>query len=348
MAGLACAKALVQRVADVTIYEAGAAGRGALWASGGMLAGGFECAEANASQAFTKLAQRGMALWSDWATELGTGNIGYRVGGVVSPASSDDELDWLDTMAENAQALGIACRRDIDLPDGLQARKAICFPEDGELDNRLLGPRLVAFLREAGATIHEHQSVVSLTSENGNVCVVTPSGHHYFDAVVIATGSDACDLAGVEPALKRLHPVKGQMLSLEGAGSVLPFCVRAQNAYISQKQEGRFVIGATSEPGLSDVQVDSTAINALRHRAECWLPALTTMRLGESWAGLRPGTPDGQPMLGAGTLPGVFIALGLYRNGVLLAPAVGEMIADVVMSGINTPLEFASSRFELR
>ncbi|QNL19040.1 FAD-binding oxidoreductase [Hyphobacterium sp. CCMP332] len=75
IAGLACAKALLERGAEVTVYEAGTAGQGALWASGGMLAGGFECAESNASPAFVSLAHRGMALWSDWTRDLGEADI---------------------------------------------------------------------------------------------------------------------------------------------------------------------------------------------------------------------------------------------------------------------------------
>ncbi len=209
IAGLACARALLDRGAEVTVFEADVAGLpGALWASGGMLAGGFECAEANASPAFTTLAQRGMALWSDWATELGADDIGYRVGGVVSPANTDAELDWLNTLAENARALGIACENDIDIPEDLQARQAVCFPDDGELDNRLLGPRLVAFLREAGGIIHEHQRVAQLSSEQGRVRLETPSDYHFFDAVLIATGADAGGLADAEPALMRCIRLK--------------------------------------------------------------------------------------------------------------------------------------------
>ncbi len=117
-----------------------------------------------------------------------------------------------------------------------------------------------------------------------------------------------------------------------------------KNAYISQKRDGRFVIGATSEPRQSDLQVKLQAIDELRLHAEGWLPTLKGTEIRESWAGLRPGTPDNQPMLGAGALPGVFVALGLYRNGVLLAPAVGEMMAAAILDGVSLgcPSEFAA------
>lgn len=344
IAGLACAKALLARGAEVTVYDAGTAGQGALWASGGMLAGGFECAESNASPAFVSLAHRGMALWSDWARDLGEADIGYRVGGVVSPAVSEDDLEWLEAMAARAVALDIACHDFPDLPEGLEAKRAVCFPDDGELDNRLLGPRLVAFVREAGGIIHEHQPVSDFSSGADGVRI----DDQRFDAAIIATGAEGHALVGVEPLLNRIRPVKGQMLALRGEAARLGFCLRARNAYVSQKRDGRFVIGASSEPGRSDAVVDQVVVDELRRRAEAWLPALASLGTVESWAGIRPGTVDGAPILGGGTLPSIFLALGLYRNGVLLAPAVAELMADAVLSGRDVPAEFSAHRFQQR
>ena len=346
--GLACAKALLRRGADVTVFESGIAGRGALRASGGMLAGGFECAEGSASPAFAELARQGMALWADWAADMGVTRIGYRVGGIVSPARDSAGLEWLDGMAERADKLDIPYKRASRMPDGICARSAIEFPEDGELDNRLLGPRLVAFVREAGGQIHEHKAVTHLSPEGYGIQVETVADRSVFDAVILAAGADGQALIDIEPALKAIRPVKGQMLSLQGEKGSLAFCLRARNAYVSQKPDGRFVIGASSEPGKSDTDVDEAAIAMLRNNAEEWLPALEGLPLSESWAGVRPGTLDGLPILGSGALPGIFLALGLYRNGVLLAPAIGELIADTIFSGKPSPQEFRAARFSPR
>ena len=343
IAGLACAKVLLERGAGVSVFDAQTAGHGALWASGGMLAGGFECAESGASPAFASLAHRGMTLWSDWARELGKADIGYRQGGVVSPAMSESDFDWLDAMAARAERLDIACRRDIEIPEGLQARRAICFPNDGELDNRLLGPRLVAFIREAGGIFHEYRPVSGFRSQDGGVHI----GDRTYDAAIIATGA-ARNLTDAEPALNDILPVKGQMLSVEPRNHSLPFCLRAQNGYVSQKQDGRIVIGASSEPKKSDIIVDQAVIDEMFGRAQSWLPMLKGQNVTDSWAGVRPGTRDAMPMLGPGTQPGIFLALGLYRNGVLLAPAVAEMMADAMLSGRNVPAEFLADRFNQR
>ena len=105
------------------------------------------------------------------------------------------------------------------------------------------------------------------------------------------------------------------------------------------------MIGATSEPGKYDTDTDDTVIEALRRNAEHWLPGLDGLKLTGSWAGIRPGTPDNLPILGPGALPGVYLALGLYRNGVLLAPAVGELMADAILSGTALPADFGAARF---
>jgi len=348
IAGLACAKSLGQRGADVTVFEAASAGQGALWASGGMLAGGFECAESRASPAFAALAKRGMALWSGWAEELGVAEIGYRVGGVVCPAANAAGHAWLDGLVDRAEALDIPIQGIRAISDGLHASRTICFPGDGELDNRLLGPRLVAFLREAAVTIHENCFVERLSAKGDGLRVEATTGSNNFDHVILATGNAGNEFAKIEPSLSAIRPVKGQMLSLEGQGLNILFCLRAQNAYVSQKADGRFVIGATSEPGQNDLDVDAAAIAELRAKAESWLPALGGMSLRESWAGIRPGTLDDMPILGRGAQDGVHLALGLYRNGVLIAPAVGEMIADAVLNGAALPAEFAASRFDQR
>lgn len=344
IAGLACAKALLNRGADVTVYESGTAGQGALWASGGMLAAGFECSESNVTPAFAELARRGMALWSDWAEALGADKIGYRVGGVLSPASEPAELDWLEAMGERAEKLGIPYRRANRIPESVRALSAIEFQEDGELDNRLLGPCLAAFVKEAGGRIHKRKAVTGLSQASSGIRVETGAGSRVFDAVILATGASGRALHEAEPALAAIRPVKGQMLSLQGEGLRLSFCLRAKNAYVSQKTDGRFVIGATSEPGKHDTHVDDAAIAKLGQNAERWLPALEGMTLSESWAGIRPGTEDDLPVLGAGALPGVFLALGLYRNGVLLAPAIGELIAEAILSGKPVEPEFRAAR----
>jgi len=348
VAGLACAWELLRRGAIVCVYEGNRAGRGALWASGGMLAGGFECAESNSSAAFVALAQRGMALWHDWSKALGQAAIGFRAAGVMVPASSNAEKRHLEALRLCAARQGIRTVWSSDLPADIKAATGLNFPDDGELDNRLLGHRLTDAVRSAGGSIREQTRVQRLSPQKNRVEVRTADDVDRFDQVVLATGHAIDGLVDIEPALHNIRPVKGQMLALAPGDTDLPFCLRAPDIYMSQKHDGRIVIGASSEFDRDDAEVDDLIINDLRARAERWIPSLDGGKELERWAGIRPSTPDGDPILGPGKTPGIHLALGLYRNGVLLAPAVAELVANAVLSGHQVPLAFQAGRFHSR
>jgi glycine oxidase len=265
----------------------------------------------------------------------------------LSPAIGRDEKTWLERLEASARAQGFRADR-IAIPDGMAADAAVHFPDDGELDNRLLGARLIELLRSRDVTIREHCAVAAIEAlSDGSVRLTANGEHRSFDAVILATGNDD-RLGEVDPALAARVPVKGEMLAVAAKGVCLPYCVRGQSVYLSQKPDGRIVIGATSQVGARDVVVDNAAIDELRRRAERFLPALAGLAEMERWAGIRPGTRDGQPIIGECRMPGVFLALGLYRNGVLFSPAAAEIIADAVLSGQQTPLAFSPRRFDER
>ncbi|GJL97758.1 MAG: hypothetical protein DHS20C06_15750 [Hyphobacterium sp.] len=231
------------------------------------------------------------------------------------------------------------------MPTDVNARTGLYFPDDGELDNRLLGPRLVEAVRAAGGQIREQARVLALTPSLGGIDVQTAVHSDRFDQVVLATGHTIDGLVDIEPAVREIRPAKGQMLALSPGHIDLPFCLRSPDIYLSQKSDGRIVIGASSEFDRNDAAVDGSIIDELRLRAERWITSLGLQTEIERWAGVRPSTSDRHPILGAGKLPGVHLALGLYRNGVLLAPAVAELVADSVLSGKNVPAEFQAGRF---
>jgi glycine oxidase len=312
-----------------------------------MLAGVFESAESGADKAVVGLARRGLACWRDWSTDLGRDAIGYRAAGSLSPASGKAGRDWLERLEDAARRQGFRVEH-VPVPDGLVADAALRFPDDGELDNRLLGPHLVAALRERGVDIHENRTVDSIDIRpSGGIDLRFAGMALPFDAAILATGHDA-GLAPIDPAISAIVPVKGEMLSLREAAVGLDACVRARSVYMSQKPDRRIVIGASSWFGANDLAIDDSAISRLRRHAEALLPQLAGATELERWAGIRPGTKDGLPILGESRAPGVFLALGLYRNGVLYSPAVAEMLADTILNGRPFPSGFSPRRFDER
>ncbi|HWF04083.1 MAG TPA: FAD-dependent oxidoreductase, partial [Candidatus Angelobacter sp.] len=125
---------------------------------------------------------------------------------------------------------------------------------------------------------------------------------------------------------------------------------RTPEVYIVPRSTGKILIGATVEDMGFDKSVDSTAIQTLLSAAAKYLPELAAAPITQSWAGLRPGTPDDLPILGPTEIPGAFIASGHFRNGILLAPITAGIMADLIE---NRPASldigpFSAARFSHR
>ena len=145
--------------------------------------------------------------------------------------------------------------------------------------------------------------------------------------VVLAAGAWSGGIAGL-PRPLAVRPVKGQMASLRPAPMPIRHVVGGRRAYCVPRDDGRVVVGATVEDAGFDERVDPAAVDALIGAAAAAVPALTAAPLESRWAGLRPGTADDLPILGADPdLAGLLYATGHYRNGILLAPLTAEVVA---------------------
>jgi glycine oxidase len=207
--------------------------------------------------------------------------------------------------------------------------------KEASLDPRELCTALRAAAIAAGVALHEHQRVVSIESEGKNILLTTNQGQVRADVCVNCCGAWAASLdasAGVVPS-------KGQMLVIEQSeGPRLTRVLRSPDIYLIPRgpishDKARIVIGATVEDAGYSRQVDPAALSLLRKRAAAlWPPAAEAPGV-ESWAGLRPATGDGLPMIGRcehRDTDALFLAAGHYRNGILLAPGTAHAIADLV------------------
>ena len=154
--------------------------------------------------------------------------------------------------------------------------------------------------------------------------------------VVLAAGSHSGRLAGVpEEVLPPVRPVKGQVLRLRMPGPPAggpPFLsrtvravVRGSPLYLVPRENGELVVGATSEELGWDTTVTAGGVYELLRDAHELVPGITELPLVETCAGLRPGSPDNAPLLGPTALPGLHLATGHFRNGVLLTPVTGDV-----------------------
>ena len=333
-AGLGVAWRLAQSGLEVLVLERGESVRGATWAAAGMLAPaseiGFEELDLYA------LGRESLARWPTFAADLAaaTGiDVGLRTEGTLVVANDRDSLRALRRLFafQNDHRVPVVWLSGEDargLEPLLSPRVAgaILSPTDHQVDNRALARALVAAVTDAGATIREWASVASVEPDASRPAVRLRTGERLeARSVVLAAGAWSRALAPLP-----VRPVKGQMLSLRQTEALtLRFTIRGPAAYLVPKPDGRLVVGATSEE-LGDTAVTAGGLYRILEGAVGIVPGVEEMELVETWAGLRPASRDHAPILGRTAAPGVVVATGHYRHGILLAPVTADEVAAEV------------------
>jgi glycine oxidase len=225
------------------------------------------------------------------------------------------------------------------LPALIPGNHRFILLDEHSLDPRQLATALLAAIRATTIDLRPNTPVLSTRSLHNAIEIHTPTGVLHASRFVDCTGAwaDATShLSNIRAAPIRIAPKKGQMLAVSLPPSLpLHLVVRTPDIYIvprtSGPNAGRALIGATVEDAGFDKTVHPSDIVHLRSLAVSLLPPLADAPELESWAGLRPATPDGLPLLGAlPTLPNHFLATGHYRDGILLAPATAHVMAQLL------------------
>ncbi|MFY9791953.1 MAG: FAD-dependent oxidoreductase, partial [Candidatus Sulfotelmatobacter sp.] len=145
----------------------------------------------------------------------------------------------------------------------------------------------------------------------------------------------------IQPHAFPTRPVKGQMLCLVAPRTLLKHVIRTPEVYLIPRSDGRIIVGTTVEEAGFDKRTDVGTIQGLHRAAIAVVPELRNAKILEDWAGLRPGTPDALPILGATSMPGYYVATGHFRDGILLAPVTARVMAQV-MDGRNPDYDLAA------
>jgi glycine oxidase len=215
----------------------------------------------------------------------------------------------------------------------LQDREAFFVAEES-VDPALLVRAALAAAKEIGVEVGSNTAVEEVRARDGVIEVVTGSERLTARAVVDCRGA----WSGVP-----IKPRKGQSLYVQPQETLhLQHVVAAPEVYLVPRSSGKILIGATVEDAGYDRTVEPATIHGLHRAAAQLIPALASARVTESWAGLRPGSPDNLPLLGPTETKGRFIASGHFRNGILLAPVTARIMADLVM---DNPPEIDISEF---
>jgi glycine oxidase len=344
VAGLAIGWRMQQAGASVTVLERGQAAMSATWASAGMIAVAGE--RTHAASAEVDFMRHASHLWPDFASEVeaasGAG-VDYRRNGallVAGPAAADTGLDFLSADEARRKEPMLAP----DIPGALWA------PDDAQVDNRALGRALAVAFQRAGGILSINEPAVRFVHDGNAVhAVQTPFTHHAADAFVVAAGAWSGSLGGLPPGvLPPVKPVKGEVLAIAPpAGATIPTHVVRGEVYLVPRPD-RMLIGATMSDTGFDTRTTREAADWLSSRAMRLMPSLADWGIAERWAGLRPGAPDGLPVLGRTVLDRLFVASGQFRNGILFAPAVAENMSRLVLEQVGAIAEFDPRRFSKR
>lgn len=357
--GLAIARSLARaNFGRIVLIERGQLGTEASHAAGGMLAAQAECDQRDA---FLELALASRDLYPAFAESLldetGISIELERTGTLYLSFTDEDEHETLSRYRWQSSA-GLAVERlSGDEARSLEpcvspaALSALRFPLDWQVENRRLVMALATAAQARGVSFLTGTRVESLLIERGRVRgVETARGRIHAPVVVMATGAWASSLipegAG-EPAIF-VEPVRGQMLCFDARPRVMRHVIYSPRGYLVPRMDGRLLAGSTTEHAGFDKRVTMTGAHTILTNALEIAPALGSLPLVDSWAGLRPRTADDLPVLGeSAQTRGLFYALGHYRNGILLAPITGELIMSEITSGVPSPLAkaFTPERF---
>lgn len=321
-------------------------------AAAGMLAPSFEGSLHKSGDDLAAFARASLARWRDIAPLLADRSAvacDYQECGILFVAFDDDEAAAFEADHEGGEWLSRDDVLKLEPALSPKARGGRIAKADGQIDPRRARTALERALVADGGALRRGRRVVELYSAGGRVGgVILDNGERLAAPhVIVATGARVAGIADL--AEGAAFPVKGEALAIERVAGSPSRVVRTGRAYLCPKADGRIVIGATEVKGDWSVIADDARTDALREGAKAAFPALAAAGEIERWAGLRPATADGAPIIGPAPdgPAGVIFALGHYRNGILLAPATADAIVRLVAEGRPDPAiaAFSAARF---
>jgi glycine oxidase len=362
--GLAAGWQLLRAGHDVTLFESDEVGHAASWAAAGMLAPhaevGFE------DESFLAMALESLREYPRFLEELredsGT-KVSLDTCGTLMVAFNRDDSERIRRLFTFREGLGLPVQwlsgdeaRDIEPLLSPKVIAAIWLPEDGQVNNRDVLRALRTAFQSRGGRVHTRTRVTSVRISGGRATHVrTDAGVGAVRAskIVVAAGCWSAGIEGIPEDMRPpVRPVKGQIVSLTTAkGFGLAHVVRAPDVYLLPKSDGRVVVGATQEEMGFDTTPTAGEVMRLLERGWEAVPSIYELGIGSIDVGLRPGSRDNNPIVGATSVRDLYYATGHFRHGIILAPVTAYAIREVVGGGPlpevlkpADPLRFASNK----
>lgn len=353
--GCAIAYYLAKAGASVIVLERGEIAGEASGAAAGML---IPPSESVPPGPFRDLCLASLKLYPDLipAIERESGiGVQFTKSGILLTAQTEGRAEAMRAYARWQQGLG----RDVDWVEGAtlralepaltnRLRGAAYSPDDRHVNPGLLTLALSRAAVAHGAELRPATAVAGFTGRGARLSGIRTDAGEIVqaDIIVLSAGSWTKGVAQKLGASVPVRPMRGQMLAYRS--TALRHIVWGEDGYLVPKMGGFIFAGATVEDVGFRAVTTRTGLSGLRRMASALVPTLRYAEVASAWAGLRPGSADGWPIIGR--LPGrenVFVATGHFRNGVLLAPITGRLVSQFILHG-HTHIDvepFGLSRF---
>jgi glycine oxidase len=319
----------------VAVFDRQQPGQEASWASAGIISPAPE----NPSMIVTvPLAKASVSLYPEFVAqveEISQKSVGFRPKGTLEALFSHDTKAELSTIIALHHGLGLKAEplraedaRELEPALSEEVEAAVLRPQECSVDNRALTDAVLEAAKRSGAEIFSGNAAKAIWRD-GNRCSGLLLQNEKIDAkwTIIAAGCFSAAIEGIA-VYAPVRPAKGQMVALRAEEVAIERVLWSEKAYLVPRNDGRILAGATVEYAGFDKRTTAGAIAKLLSAAIDLAPGLANARIEETWAGLRPDSPDHLPILGPTDLDGLLIATGHFRSGILLTPITARLVRE--------------------
>src|SRR5271154_3447932 len=340
----------------VGLFDRQEPGQEASWAGAGILSPAPESA---AMISLVPLGKASMSIYPEFVRmveEISGQNAGFRPKGTLQALFSRDAREELSTVIALHHGLGLkaeplraedARKLEPSLSEDLEA--AVLRPDEASVDNRAMTQAVLEAARRTGVQFFSGSSVDAIWREGGK-CVGLNLKNEKIAAqwTVIAAGCFSASIEGVA-AYAPVRPAKGQMIALRADDLEIERVLWSEKIYLVPRNDGRILAGATVEYTGFEKGVTAGGIEKVLAGAIELSPGLADARVEETWAGLRPDSPDHLPILGPTDIDGLLIATGHFRGGILLTPITARLVREwITHQSVSVDWErFSPMRFQV-
>ena len=321
----------------VGVFDAGEPGREASWAGAGILSA---APENPAAIPLVEIGRASIGLYPQFVEsieELCEHRVGFRPNGTIQAIFSRDAAEELSTVIALHHGLGLRAEplradeaREVEPALNAELEAAVLRPDEASVDNRELTRGVLESARKSGAQIFARQGARALWRE-AEKCrgLILQDEKVAAEWTVIAAGCFSSSIAGAEQYAP-VRAAKGQMVALRSERVSIERVLWSDKIYLVPRNDGRILAGATVEYVGFEKGVTAGGLEKILAGALELAPELAGSSIQETWAGLRPDSPDHLPIIGPTDQEGLLVATGHFRSGILLAPVTARLIREWV------------------